>query len=133
MIVPLTLADFLERAEHVYGDREAIVDEPNPPGGGLGRITYRQFASMSRSLAAALDDLGVAEGERVAIISPNAARFLVSLFGVSVFGFASWAWSIGSHASFSALYVVSSSPIASSSSLSPPHGSASSSSASFFW
>ena len=46
MIVPLTLADFLERAEHVYGDREAIVDEPNPPGGGLGRITYRQVAAM---------------------------------------------------------------------------------------
>jgi acyl-CoA synthetase (AMP-forming)/AMP-acid ligase II len=86
MIVPLTLADFLERAEHVYGDREAIVDEPNPPGGGLGRITYGQFAAMSRSLAAALDDLGVADGERVAIISPNAARFLVSLFGVSVYG-----------------------------------------------
>jgi acyl-CoA synthetase (AMP-forming)/AMP-acid ligase II len=86
MIVPLTLADFLERAEHVYGDREAIVDEPNPPGGGLGRVTYAQFAAMSRSLAAALDDLGVRDGERVAIVSPNAARFLVSLFGVSVFG-----------------------------------------------
>jgi acyl-CoA synthetase (AMP-forming)/AMP-acid ligase II len=41
---------------------------------------------MSRSLAAALDDLGVAEDERVAIISPNAARFLVSLFGVSAYG-----------------------------------------------
>ncbi|HXJ82371.1 MAG TPA: AMP-binding protein [Candidatus Methylomirabilis sp.] len=86
MIVPLTLIDFLERAELVYGHREAVVDEPNPPGGGLGRITYRQFAEMSRSLAAALDDLGVAEGERVAIISPNAARFLVSLFGVSAYG-----------------------------------------------
>jgi acyl-CoA synthetase (AMP-forming)/AMP-acid ligase II len=86
MIVPLTLADFLERAEHVYGDREAIIDEPNPPGGGLGRITYAQFAAMSRSLAAALDDLGVGDGERIAIVSPNAARFLVSLFGVSVFG-----------------------------------------------
>src|SRR5262244_1805576 len=86
MIVPLTLADFLERAEHVYGDREAIVDEPNPPGGGLGRVTYGQFAAMARSLAAALDELGVGEGERVAIISPNAARFLVALFGVSVYG-----------------------------------------------
>jgi acyl-CoA synthetase (AMP-forming)/AMP-acid ligase II len=41
---------------------------------------------MARSLAAALDDLGLAENERVAIVSPNAARFLVSLFGVSVFG-----------------------------------------------
>ena len=86
MIVPLTLADFLERAELIYGDRVAVVDEPNPPGGGLGRITYARFAAMCRSLAAALDDLGVAEGERVAIVSPNAGRFLVSLFGVSVYG-----------------------------------------------
>src|SRR5437899_8649173 len=86
MIVPLTLADFLERAEQVYGNRVAVVDEPNPPGGGLGRITYARFAAMCRSLAAALDDLGVAEGERVAIVSPNAGRFLVSLFGVSVYG-----------------------------------------------
>ena len=86
MIVPLTLADFLERAELVYGHREAVVDEPNPPGGGLGRISYRQFAEMARSLAAALDALGIAESERVAIISPNAARFLVALFGVSAYG-----------------------------------------------
>ncbi len=86
MIVPLTLADFLERAELIYGNRVAVVDEPNPPGGGLGRITYARFAAMCRSLAVALDDLGVAEGERVAIVSPNAGRFLVSLFGVSVYG-----------------------------------------------
>src|SRR6266849_10548402 len=86
MIVPLTLGDFLERAELVYGDREAVADEPSPPGGGLGRVTYQAFAEMARSQAAALDDLGVGENERVAIVSPNAARFLVSLFGVSVFG-----------------------------------------------
>jgi acyl-CoA synthetase (AMP-forming)/AMP-acid ligase II len=86
MIVPLTLADFLERAELVYGHREAVVDEPTPPGGGLGRFTYAQFAAMARSQAATLDDLGVGENDRVAIVSPNAARFLVSLFGVSVFG-----------------------------------------------
>jgi len=86
MIVPLTLGDFLERAELVYGDREAVVDEPSPPGGGLGRFTYAQFGEMARSLAAALDDLAVRENDRVAIVSPNAARFLVSLFGVSVFG-----------------------------------------------
>jgi fatty-acyl-CoA synthase len=86
MIVPLTLADFLDRAELVYGNREAVVDEPNPPGGGLGRFTYAQFGDMARSLAAALDELGVAANDRVAIVSPNAARFLVSLFGVSVFG-----------------------------------------------
>jgi acyl-CoA synthetase (AMP-forming)/AMP-acid ligase II len=86
MHVPLTLADFLYRAETVYGAREAVVDEPDPPGGGLGRLVYRQVGEMSRSLAAALDDLGVEENARVAIISPNSARFLVSLFGVSGYG-----------------------------------------------
>src|SRR3989442_14815825 len=58
----------------------------NPSGGGLGRFAYAWFAAMARSLGAALDDLGVAENDRVAIVSPNAARFLASLFGVSVFG-----------------------------------------------
>jgi fatty-acyl-CoA synthase len=86
MIVPLTLGDFLERAELVYGHREAVVDEPNPPGGGLGRFTYGQFAAMARSQAAALDEMGVGHNDRVAIVSPNAARFLISLFGVSVYG-----------------------------------------------
>jgi len=86
MIVPLTLVDFLERAELAYGDRDAIVDEPNPPGGGLGRITYAEFGQMARSLATALDDLQVEPGGRVAVVSPNATRFLVSLFGVSAYG-----------------------------------------------
>jgi fatty-acyl-CoA synthase len=86
MFVPLTLSDFIERAELVYGGRIAVVDEPDPPGGSLGEITYAQLAAMARSLAAALDELGVGEGERVAIVSPNASRFLIALFGVSVYG-----------------------------------------------
>ena len=86
MYVPLTLVDFLHRAEMVFGDRVAIVDEPDPPGGGLGRVTYGALADMARSLAASLDDLGVPESARVAMISPNSTRFLASLFGVSAFG-----------------------------------------------
>jgi acyl-CoA synthetase (AMP-forming)/AMP-acid ligase II len=86
MHVPLTLTDFLYRAELVYGERVAVVDEPEAPGGGLGRITYGELGRMARSMAAALDELGVAEGARVAIVSPNAARFAVALFGVSAFG-----------------------------------------------
>ncbi len=86
MFVPLTVTDFLERAELVFGDREAVVDELDPPGGSLGRVSYRQFAAMARSLAVCLDDLGLGAGERVAIVSPNAARFLVALFGVSAYG-----------------------------------------------
>ena len=37
-------------------------------------------------MALALDELGVAHGERVAIVSPNSARFLTSFFGVSGYG-----------------------------------------------
>jgi len=86
MIVPLTVGDFLDRAALVYGERVAVVDEPSPPGGGLGRFTYARFGEMARSLAAALDDLEVGHNERVAIVSPNAARFLLALFGVSAYG-----------------------------------------------
>ena len=31
MRVPLTVRDFIERAELVYGDRIAVVDEPDQP------------------------------------------------------------------------------------------------------
>src|SRR5258707_477316 len=37
-------------------------------------------------MALALDELGVAHGERVAIVSPNAARFQIAYFGVSGYG-----------------------------------------------
>ncbi len=86
MHVALTLRDFIDRAELVHGDRVAVIDEPDPPGGPLGPLTYRQLAAMARGQAARLDELGIGPGERVAILSPNAARFLVALFGVSAYG-----------------------------------------------
>ncbi len=86
MEVPLTVSDFLHRAETVFPDREAVVDEPDPPGGGLGRFTYADLGAKARSLAVALDELGLAAGDRVAIMSPNAGRFLVALYGVPAFG-----------------------------------------------
>jgi fatty-acyl-CoA synthase len=85
MRVPLTVGDFLERAATVYGDRVAVIDEPGRPG-DLGTITYTSLRNRARNLAATLDRLGVGQGERVAIVSPNAARFLISFFGVSGFG-----------------------------------------------
>ncbi len=85
MQVPLTVGDFLERAASVYGDRVAVVDEPGVPG-DLGALTYAEIARRARNMAATLDRLGVAQGERVAIVSPNAARFVIAFFGVSAFG-----------------------------------------------
>jgi fatty-acyl-CoA synthase len=85
MKVPLTVSDFLDRAETVYPDSLALVDEPGVPG-SLGRMTYREMAARARGLALALDGLGAAADARVAIVSPNASRFMISYFGVSGYG-----------------------------------------------
>lgn len=85
MRVPLTVGDFLERAAVVYPDRAAVVDEPGRPG-SLGSITYAEMHRRARNMAATLDRMGVEQGARVAIVSPNAARFAISFFGVSGFG-----------------------------------------------
>ena len=85
MHVPLTIGDFLERATTVYPDRVAVIDEPGTPG-SMGEITYAQLDARARGMAATLGEMGVGLGERVAIVSPNAARFVVSFFGVSGYG-----------------------------------------------
>lgn len=85
MRVALTVGDFLHRGELVYPDRVAVVDEPDTPG-SLGRVTYRELGRRARGMARALEHLGVPPGGRVALVSPNAARFLVSFFGVSGWG-----------------------------------------------
>jgi acyl-CoA synthetase (AMP-forming)/AMP-acid ligase II len=83
MQVPLTIRDFLDRAEAVYPDRIAFVDEPHQPARSWDAITYSEVARRARAQAAALDRLGIDQGERVAIVSHNAARLLTSFFGVS--------------------------------------------------
>jgi len=85
MRVALTVADFLDRAALVYGHRAAVVDEPGVPG-SLGTITYAELRARARGMARALDELGVEQGERVAIVSPNSGRFLTAFFGVSGYG-----------------------------------------------
>ncbi|SEO43050.1 AMP-binding protein [Trujillonella endophytica] len=82
MRVPLTTRDFLDRAELVYGDRIGIVDEPDQPAPSLGDVTWREVARRGRALQAGLDALGVGAGERVAVVSHNAARLLEVLLAV---------------------------------------------------
>ncbi len=86
MEYPLTISDFLYRAELVYGDRVGVVDEPEQPAPSLGDITYRRLASLAAAQAARLDQLGVPVGARVAIVSHNSARLLGSFFGVCGWG-----------------------------------------------
>ncbi|HEY7628598.1 MAG TPA: AMP-binding protein, partial [Ilumatobacteraceae bacterium] len=83
MKVALTVNDFLRRAELIYPQRQAIVDEPVQPAESWGTITYAEMAARARAQAAALDAMGIETGERVAIVSHNSARLLTALFGVS--------------------------------------------------
>src|SRR4051812_22817628 len=86
MRVPLTVSDFLDRAVTVYGERTAVVDEPDQPAPGWGSPTWARVGELARPQAAGLDALGVGAGERVAILSHNSARLLTSFFGVSGYG-----------------------------------------------
>ncbi len=86
MFYPLTVRDFLDRAETVYPDRVGIVDEPDQPAPSRGSLTYRELAADARAQAAQLDALGVPVGGRVAVISQNSARLCTSFFGVSGWG-----------------------------------------------
>ena len=87
MKVPMTTADFLERAALGYADRRGVVDEPGTfQDGGLGVQTYGAFAARAAAMAAGLDALGIGRGERVAIVSHNSARLLEAFFGVTTWG-----------------------------------------------
>ena len=83
MKVALTVNDFLRRAEQVYPDRIGVIDEPDQPAANWGSMTYREMSRRSRAIAAGLDALGIAQGERVAMVSHNSARLLTAFFGVS--------------------------------------------------
>ena len=85
MRVPLTLQHFIDRAEVVYPDRQAIIDEPDQPAPPLN-ITYAELARRARAIKAGLDELGVAPGERVGIVSHNAGRMFELFYSVPTSG-----------------------------------------------
>jgi fatty-acyl-CoA synthase len=74
MTSPLTPLDFLARSAHVFRDVTAVVD-------GGRRFTYSEFAARVDRMAAALQHLGVAAGDRVAVVAPNGAMALEAHFG----------------------------------------------------
>jgi acyl-CoA synthetase (AMP-forming)/AMP-acid ligase II len=86
MFYPLTVRDFLDRAELVYPERIGVIDEPDQPAASWGEVSYRDLAARARAQAVALDGLDVPTGGRVAIVSQNAARMLTSFFGVAGWG-----------------------------------------------
>ncbi len=83
MIVPFSVNDFIDRAVQAYGERVGVVDEPDQPAPSLGEVTYAEIGELARRQAAKLDELGIAVGERVAMVSHNSARLLAAFFGVA--------------------------------------------------
>ncbi len=78
-----SLTDFLREAAARWPDRPALLFKGST-------ITYRQLDDQSNALGAALGEMGVNEGDRVAICLPNCPQFLVSEFA---------AWKVGAIAS----------------------------------
>lgn len=86
MRIPLTTKMFIDRAEFNYPDRVAIVDEPDQLATPWPDITFAEIARRGRQFAAGLDRLKVGFGERVAIVSHNAARLQHLLLTVPAHG-----------------------------------------------
>ena len=86
MKVHFNVLDFLDRGAYVFGNRIGVVDEPDQPAQPLSDLTYADAQKLAAAQAAGLDRMGIAFGERVAIVSKNASRMYVSFFGVSGYG-----------------------------------------------
>jgi fatty-acyl-CoA synthase len=79
MDTPLSPLEFMRRARKLYSGREAVVDE------GL-RLTYGQFGERCDRWSAALQNLGVGQGDRVAYIAPNTHAQLESFYAIPQIG-----------------------------------------------
>src|ERR1035441_2126742 len=73
MISPLTPLDFLARSVHAWRDLTAVVESDR-------RFTYAEFGARVESQAAALLQLRVQAGDRVAVLASNGAMALEAHF-----------------------------------------------------
>jgi HIP---CoA ligase len=62
-----------------FGDAEAVVDGPL-------RLTFIELVNRIRCAAGAFADLGIEQGDRVAVWAPNSAEWIVAAFGVLTAG-----------------------------------------------
>ena len=79
MEIALTPMEFARRARRVYADREAVVD-------GELRLTYGQFFERCDRWSAALQAMGVRQGDRIAYIAPNTHAHLEAYYAVPQIG-----------------------------------------------
>ena len=75
----LTPTAFLRRAAYVFGDRIGVIDADT-------RFTYATFHERCRRMAGALRAMGVAAGDRVAVLAPNTHVLLAAHYAVPFAG-----------------------------------------------
>jgi fatty-acyl-CoA synthase len=83
MSSPLLLNSILERARTLFPDVEIVSIEPD---GRRRSYAYRDLHRRSRQLAAALQEAGVAKGDRVATLMWNGHAHLEAYFGIPMTG-----------------------------------------------
>jgi fatty-acyl-CoA synthase len=79
MFEPLSPLHFLHRAARLFPDKTAVIDAAR-------RYTYRSLETRVHRLANALRHLGVAQHDKVAVLSPNSHRMLEAFFAVPNLG-----------------------------------------------
>lgn len=80
----ITVHSFLEEAAKKSPDSVALISSAHLPvlGRQASTMTYAELDRLSGSLAAALIDMGLKTGDRVALVMPNIAAFVISYYGV---------------------------------------------------
>src|SRR5262245_51926612 len=83
MDYPLTVNTIFRRAEKLAPSREIVTRLADR---SIHRYTYADFAQRTRRLAAALKDLGLVPGDRVATLGWNHSQHLEAYFGIPLAG-----------------------------------------------
>ena len=79
METPLTPLEFMRRTRRLHPGREAVID-------GDLRFTYEEFFDRCDRWSAALQRLGIRQGDRVSYIAPNTHQQLESFYAVPQLG-----------------------------------------------
>jgi fatty-acyl-CoA synthase len=80
MNVEMRTTDFLDRAVDLYSDVVGVVAHDGT------EYTYAEFADRVNQVSNALLELGVEQGDRVALLAPNTHYFLETLYGTNQIG-----------------------------------------------
>jgi long-chain acyl-CoA synthetase len=81
---PVPIHHFLRETARQTPDSAALITPAKLPlvGYQSRELTYRELDELSDALAAALIDMGLKKGDRVALILPNSVAFVISYFGI---------------------------------------------------